>query len=433
MTKNEFLNIFNDIDDEFLNELADIQLRKNHIKEKRSSKEAEVVLKPKYFRPDSSYRSGKPFKKVMIAAAVVVCIIAVGIFIKMSNKPQTVSPNDSVSVSDTSMGDPNTSAPNISDSGSSNSDTNNSGVKLNQDITSAKCYKVDFQTVTEDQVAALFKTAPQKEKNAFGTRTNFTADGEEGSLGQSSGVGGNGIHYTVLYSTEQGNDYDSAVYHSYGYKKADADRDWDFLSRTEAEQKISDIVREFMPTGASVKAYAISAETYSELVKKKAEAEKEWNDKVQGDFGMTAKEKTWSAAADYYYFYIEQTVDGIPIQVELIGNINNGTQTWGSEASAVLSAEGLGYLRVFSPYKIVSEVETTEKFITFPEAEQMFKDKSASFLINEEIKLDYSRLVYVVLRAENNELILTPAWEFKYNGEQFFRVNAYTGEEVVTV
>ncbi len=401
--------------------------------EKKPTRKEVMVLRPQYFRPDPSPKSGATFKKVMIAVAAVVCVVAARIFIKMNNKPQTIPPNDSVSVSDTSIGDPNTSAPNVSNSGSSNSDTNNSGVKLNQDITSAKCYKVDFQTVTEDQVAALFKAAPQKEKNKSGTRTNFTADGEEGSLGQSSGVGGQGIHYTVLYSTEQGDDYDSAVYNSYDYKKADADRDWDFLSRSEAEQKISDIVREFMPTGASVKAYAISAETYSELVKQKTEAEKEWNDKVQEDLGMTAKEKTWSAAADYYYFYIEQTVDGIPIQVELIGNMDNGTQTWGSEGSAVLSAEGLGYLRVFSPYKIIGEVETTEKFITFPEAEQMFKDKSASFLINEEIKLDYSRLVYVVLRAEDNELILTPAWEFKYNDEQFFRVNAYTGEEVVTV
>lgn len=424
MTRKEWFSAVDKIDDKFINELADYQLRRKQANEKETSEE-DITVKPQYIRLEPSKF---PFKKAAIAAAVVVCIIAAGIFIRVNNKPQTVSPNDSVSGSGASISDPN-----ISNSDANNSSTGNSGVKLNQDITSAKCYKVDFQTVTEDQVAALFKAAPQKEKNAFGTRTNFTADGEEGSLGQSSGVGGNSIYYTVLYSTEQGNYYDSAVYYSYGYKKADADKDWDFLSRSEAEQKISDIICKFMPTGASVKAYAISANTYSELVKQKTEAEKEWNDKIQGDLGMTAKEKTWSAAADYYYFTIEQTVDGIPIQVELIGNIDNGTQTWGSEGSAVLSAEGLGYLRVFSPYKIVGEVETTEKFITFPEAEQMFKDKIDSFLTTEEITLEYSRLVYVVLRAKNNELILTPAWEFKYNNEKFFRVNAYTGEEVVTV
>ena len=315
---------------------------------------------------------------------------------------------------------------------SSNVIGDSSDVKSDQNITSAKRYKIDFQDVTEENVAALFKSMPTKETNAYGT-TRFTSDGESASLGRSSGVGGRGTYHTVLYSTEQGDDYDSAVYHSYNYKKADADKDWDFLSRSEAERKIADILRGFMPTGASVKAYAISADAYSEMVSEKVEADREYNKKLQEDLDIIPKDKIWSAAADYYYFTIEQTVDGIPIQSDLIGNIDNGTQTWGSEGSAVLSAEGLGYLRVFSPYKIVGEVETSEKFITFQQAEQMFRDKNNSFLTTEEITLECSRLVYVVLRAENNSLILTPAWEFKYNGEQFFRINAYTGEEVVTV
>ncbi len=316
----------------------------------------------------------------------------------------------------------------------SQSETNSSEpfIAPNQNITSAKRYKVDFQEVTEDQVTALFKTNPQKESDDFGN-TDFAVNDEKGALSLSRGIGGKNKYYSVSYHTKWGNDYDSVVYRSYGYKEADADMDWDFLSRTEAEQKISDILDEFMRTGVSVKAYAISRDTYSELVNKKVEADKEWNKKLQEELGITSEEKIWSDAADYYYFYIEQTVDGIPIQSELIGNIDVGNQTWGPSGSAVLSADGLGYLRVHSPYKIVEEVETTEEFITFLEAEQMFKDKNDSFLITEEVMLDYSRLVYVVLRAENNDLILTPAWEFKYNGEQFFRVNAYTGEEVVTV
>ncbi len=99
MTKNEFLNIFNDIDDEFLNELAAVQLRKKRVNENNSSRKEEVVLKPQYFRPDSYYKSGTPFKKVMIAVAAVVCVVAAGIFIRISNKPRTVSPNDSTGVS----------------------------------------------------------------------------------------------------------------------------------------------------------------------------------------------------------------------------------------------------------------------------------------------------------------------------------------------
>ncbi len=392
MTRNEWFSAVDKIDDKFINELADYQLRRNQANEKETSGE-DITVKPQYVRLESSRF---PFKKAAIAVAVVVCVAAAGVFIRMNNKPQTSLPNDSVSGSGAIISDPNIS---------------NSGVKLNQEITSAKCYKVDFQTVTEDQVAALFKTAPQKETNEFGT-THFTLDDEKASLGRSPGAGGKGTYYTVMYSTKQGDKYDTAAYRN--YSEIAVDKDWSYMSASEAEKKIADILSGFMPTGTSVKAYAISADYYSEYGKKRIE-------------------KDWGTSADYYYLTIEQTVNGIPIQSELIGNMDNGTQTWGSEGSAVLSAEGLGYLRVFSPYKIVGEVETTEKFITFPEAEQMFKDKTDSFLTTEKITLEYSRLVYVVLRAENNELILTPAWEFKYNGDKFYRVNAYTGEEVVTV
>ncbi len=295
-----------------------------------------------------------------------------------------------------------------------------------QEITSAKCYKIDFQEVIEDQVAALFKTVPQKETNEFG-RIKFTAEKESGSLSPSSGVGGSGTHYLVMYMTEQGDKYDSAAYMH--YSEIAVNRDLSFLTAAEAEKEIEKLLSGFMPTGVSVKAYAISKEYYSQYAK-----EQPAKDKEDAEFwGEKYTEKDYGTAADYYYFTIEQTVDGIPIQSELIGNIDNGTQTWGPEASAVLSEDGLGFLRVFSPYKITGEIETSEKFITFSEAEQMFRDRNDSFLTTEEITINYSRLVYVVLRAENNSLELIPAWEFKYNDKLFFRVNAYTGEEVVTV
>lgn len=309
---------------------------------------------------------------------------------------------------------------------SSEADFNESGVISDKNITNAKCYKVDFQTVTEDEVAALFRTAPTKSTNEFGT-TAFVGSDEKASLGRSSGVGGKGTYNTVLYYTEQGNKYDTAAYKN--FSETAVNKDWSFMSASDAERKIAEIAAVFMPTGASIKTYAISADYYSEYVKNNVD------DKLAYINGELAEKEEYDGGiiADYYYFTIEQTVDGIPIQSELIGNIDNGTQTWGSEGSAVLSADGLGYLHIFSPYKVVNEIEAVGKFITLSEAEQMFKNKSDSFLTTEEITLEYSRLVYVVLRGEDNSLILTPAWEFKFNGGQFFRVNAYTGEEVVTV
>ncbi len=297
----------------------------------------------------------------------------------------------------------------------------------NQEIKSAKCYKVDFQEISEDSITALFKAVPQKAVNEFGT-TKFTAENEKCTLTRSSGAGGKGTYYTVIYYTTQGDDFDTAAYGD--YSEIAVNSDLSFLKSADAEKKIADIFSEFMPTGTAVKAYAITADAYSEMIMKKTEADREWNERVQETLGETFEEKAWSPAADYYYFTIEQTVDGIPIQAELIGDIDKGTQTWGSEGSAVLSAEGLGYLRVFSPYKIVGEVETSEKIISLSDAEQIFNERNNFFLTQEEITINNSRLVYAVLRAENDSLILTPCWEFRYNDDFYFYINAYTGEGV---
>lgn len=310
----------------------------------------------------------------------------------------------------------------VSNALSDNSVSDDVNIVSNQNITSAKCYKIDFQKITEDQVTALFKAVPQREESArFPGRVDYKVGDEGGFL---SPTLKNGIvtYYLVGYMTKQGNDYDTAAH--IRYDEIAENRDWDFLSRPDAKKKVSEILSPFMLTGTSVEVYAISKDCYLEYVKEQTDKD--------GKFGGTAQ-KDWGTAADYYYFRAEQTVDGIPIQQESIGNINTGTQTWGADASGVLSADGLGYLRVYSPYKIVGEVETPEKFITYSEAEQLFKDKNDSFLITEEITLNSARLVYVVLRTEDNSLILNPAWEFKYNDIQLFLLNAYTGEEIVTI
>ena len=408
MSDKELFEILNDIDDEIVEEVSE-----EMIFWQRSQKGISVKID----------NSRKFSWKTVTAAVACAAAVMLGVFVLLLNIGKidiTDDPANSGAGSDNSS--------NVNDSSFGGTDSNsdvigeNSNVTLNQDITSAKCYRVDFLELTEDQVTSLFKAVPQREASTrFSGRVDFKAGEESGFLSPSSGVG-RGTYYVAVYMTEQGDKYDTAAHKRYA--EISENIDWDFLSRDDAEKKISDILSGFMPTGTSVRVYAVSADYYSEYVKKKTGEEDIFGEKVQKD---------WGTAADYYYFTIEQTVDGIPIQSELIGNINIGTQTWGSEASGVLSAEGLVYLRVFSPYKIIGEVETSEKFITFPEAEQMFKDKNDSFLTTEEITLEYSRLVYAVLRAEDNSLILTPVWEFKYNGEQFFRVNAYTGEEVVTV
>lgn len=100
MTKNELLSIINKIDDKYINELADYQLRKKQADEIITSWEDEEALKPRFIKlEDPSEKPGKPFKKIMLAVGAVACVAAVGIFIRMKSNTLPVSPNDSADVS----------------------------------------------------------------------------------------------------------------------------------------------------------------------------------------------------------------------------------------------------------------------------------------------------------------------------------------------
>lgn len=68
MKKTDFLELFNEIDDDFVNELSELPEKPRRIS---------------FFRP-------------LLSAAAVLCVIAVGVFAYAKlNKPQTVSPNES--------------------------------------------------------------------------------------------------------------------------------------------------------------------------------------------------------------------------------------------------------------------------------------------------------------------------------------------------
>lgn len=290
-----------------------------------------------------------------------------------------------------------------------------------QEITSAKCYKVDFLEPTEDQVIALFKGVPKRSEHtkALGD-VDFRVGDETGYIYGAPGC----AHYEVLYWTEQGFNYDTAAYSD--YEEIAVNRDWDFLSRADAEKKISEILSPFMPAGTSVTTYSIRADDYSEYAKQHANQLK--NPENLDEL------KDWGTPEDYYYFVAEQAVDDIPILQWSVKDINTGTSTHGADASGVLSADGLGFLHVRSPYKIVGEVETPDKFITFSEAKQMFNEIFDSFIKAEAITVNDMRLVYVVVNDEDNGMILNPAWEFNYKytdeQERSFCINAYTGEEI---
>lgn len=95
MTKDEWLNIIDKIDDDFIDELANDQLQRKQVSEEILSEEAEEALKPRLIKIESSSKSGSFFKIAIIAA--VVCVV--GVFVGVNSRRQII-PGDSTSSED---------------------------------------------------------------------------------------------------------------------------------------------------------------------------------------------------------------------------------------------------------------------------------------------------------------------------------------------
>ncbi len=299
------------------------------------------------------------------------------------------------------------------------------------EITEAKCYIADFQEITDNDVKKLFGGEPELTEDPDDPTVKwFTLNDKKARLSK----GSNGYNNNkILVTTAQGSNFDSAAYRN--YDEIAEDTDWDFITREGAEQEIRGLVSSFIPTGINISIYAISAETYSEYVeKRKSEVS------IDEDKNNAIKAKDWGTPDNYYYIYMEQTIDGIPIFNGLVGNIDTGAQTWGTTATAVIDKNGVGYLLVSSPYKIIGEANVEGEFIGESEARKIVDDIDNSFLTSTERTFKSQKLVYIPLRSEEG-LVLTPAWMFSFEKEVSFGnetnivneltyINAYTGDEI---
>lgn len=129
MTRDEWINIIDKIDDEFIDELANDQLGRKQVNEEILSKEAEEALKPRLIKTESSSKSGSFFKIAIIAAAAVACVVTAGVFVGVNGRRQIVS-SDSIS------------------SEGSQSNSENSSVYSEENIVVAE-NAVDIKTATE--------------------------------------------------------------------------------------------------------------------------------------------------------------------------------------------------------------------------------------------------------------------------------------------
>ncbi len=373
-----------------------------------AEKEAEVVLKPQYFRPDPSLKSGTTFKRVMIAVAAVVCVAAVSIFIRMNNKPETMPPNDSLGAL---SGDSNGNS-DIEDTENLEKLAGEIYIKYDrseyENITAPKRYYADYHKIDQEAFLNLFSSEPQYSE---GSGTYFT-DTESGynTENRMSLKGGQTSFYNMSYSTQTGDDYDTAA--NQNCKKYSLTREFDFMTRDALREDLLSKTKGIIPGGLQFDSYAIDAESYLK------EAEN-----YDG-------KKEWMGANDYYYIKAQQMVDGIPICESMHGDFGKGTLMEGCRIKAVYTKNGLEYLSVLCPWRVDKEAPIEGKFIDLHGAEEIIKAENENLLTSKKHIIESVRLVYVPLVKEEG-IVLTPAWEFyDHMGAQYpvYTIDAYTGE-----
>jgi len=407
MTKDEWLNIVNKIDDEFIDELANDQLRRNQINEKIFSRREVVVLKPQYYRPDSP-KPGTAFKKAMIAVAAVICVAAAGIFIRANNKPETMSPNDSVSISETSTGNSDNSDP----------------IQLNEYLFK----KYDSEKVKHyDKLKVYECSLMQLDKNAFldlfsetptqnGTR--YTTDSESGSFAvygntkpESNEYGEQFIMSYVTYLKKGMESYPLIL--NYFDKETNEHiktNVLDFATREEIEKTVCESLSQFGDIEFQLTSRAVTSEEYSEASKKVSDID-------------------WAFPKDFYCIDGIMTVDGLPVTYGKNTYLCDDVVTIAPTTFyAVYTEDGLVDFELNNVWNVGSVISESE-ILTLEDAEKIIAEQYPQAGRNpRQMIFSKAELFYRAYYTKDG-LRLIPCWGFYVNDlDPKITVDAITGE-----
>ncbi len=424
MTRKEWLSVINKIDDKYINELADYQLKKKKASKKKTSEGAEVVLRPQYFRPDPSPKSGTTFKRVMIAAAAVVCVVAAGIFIKMNNKPQTVSPNESVP-------------------GAASGNQSNSSPDLQQhpEIPPEveKVYEIDpiqlneylFKGYDPEKVKQYDKlnvyecSLMQLDKNAFldffseppaQNGNSYSTDSESGNFvinGNAKPEEINGERFFMSYV-----DYRKKGMGTYLFIFDYFDKETnehtktnvlDFATREKMEKTVREVLSQFGDIEFQLTTRVVTSEEFSEASKKDPDM-------------------NWGPAADFYCIDGIMTVDGLPVTYGKNTYIDDNVVIAPTTFYAIYTENGLVDFELNNVWNVGSVISKSD-ILTLEDAEKIIAEQYPSEGQNPTQMIFGKAELYYRASYTKDGLRLIPCWGFYVNDtDPKITVNAVTGE-----
>lgn len=408
MTRNELLSIINKIDDKYINELADYQLRKKQADEKISSWEDEEELKPRFIRlEDPSAKSGKPFKKIMLAVGAAACVAAVGIFIRMKNSTLPVSPNGSEDISSEVI--------------ISGGNSEASGIPVPENL----ILDLDLPENTPSELSAIKLTLKKWDKEEM---EKLLLDGKE--------IEEKNEHDCDFYPNEKHYSYDTKdqfrVYFEPGrfciddkaalggefkYGSVDSYGQYDYMasdeelsafSREDAVKRVNKVLDELgIINYGQPKISPITADFANAVLAKM----KEHNDKIGGEFDYTP----WTAEDEIYvlryplvYEFAELSDDALLIP----------QKSWainGSRIDAVVTKDKI--IRIYGSDIYDENYEITNKIpVNYDSAQALEKLKEfySNLALDTPIKYYKCKLVYMPSDVTDDFMTVsyTPAWQF---------------------
>ncbi len=402
MTRKEWLSVVNKIDDKYINELADYQLQKKQADEKISSWEDEEALKPRFIKlDDPSEKSGKPFKKIMLAVGAVACVAAVGIFIRMKNSTLPVSPNDSVTLSNSETTQP--FAGKISEKFGD--------VELNYEIspdfpTQLPKIRLKCKDFDEELCKSVFlrdKTiAPPKEGMA--DWVIYTTD--DCMLA----VGGDRLHFSDENIINKLKHFD--IFATIWNKYCCADNtQLKSFSSAEATERVNKLLDELgienygepcVVTVTPEEANAFFEETGSVKVS-------------ENDYSDPNKEYIpWGEDDGLYILKYRFNYNGIDLCAANIKTLSTSRLIKGADISVCVTKDSITFFEANTMYDILSLDEgiVDLKYDAKYASDQLVEYYSKITAVQEPTFFTECKLEYIPLDLDNGEIVFTPAWCF---------------------
>lgn len=299
---------------------------------------------------------------------------------------------------------PNSSSTNMGESLGQNTTRDSENVKFKYNQPQNETLPVDVYNYANAEVSMesylnLFSGKPINEKETFpsGFRETYTFGDETGAI-----LNRDGILQSVDYNTSQGFSY---LYIEYDTETPDEIKEFDFISRKEISEQLSETVKELFGMEIKIKIDAVSAERFSSDVDAHIKAAGELDDTPP-----TADK--YGTPADYYLVSFAQAIDGVPVD--------------GIYGNAVFTSKGMELLSVYTPIKVTEKVTTSGAFINLDSAEQLLKTKYDLLFLNDPVNVESAELTYIIYEKK-----LTPAWKFTFDNCNSEYYDAYTGREII--